>query len=86
MEEFLTWLKDFWTLISTPGTQMPVSTTITVLVIVAACVYLFPAFAQWRAYRRQNPANDPKEKAKQAASRVTGSSKAKSSGKKKKKK
>lgn len=74
-------LKAFWTFISTPGSQLPSSTTIVVLIVIAVCTFLLPAFAQWRAYRRENPMEDPREKYKQKAA-----SSGTSQGKKKKKK
>lgn len=87
--QFIESLKAFWTLISTPGTELPMSTTIIVLVIIVACTFLLPQFAQWRAYRRQNGMPDPKEAAKAKANAITGTSKPsqkkKSNNKKKKK-
>lgn len=83
---FLDSLKDFWILITTPGTQMPTSTTIVTLIVIAAFTFIVPNLVQWRAYRRQNPMEDPKEKAKAAAKSVTKSqSSGKKSSKKKKK-
>lgn len=72
-------LKDFWILITTPGTQLPASTTIIVLAVIAACAFLMPSFMHWRAYRRKNPAEDPRQKFQQKAGKS-------SSPKKKKKK
>lgn len=78
-------LKSFWTLISTPGTQLPIGTTIGVMVVIALCTFLMPAFAQWVAYRRQNPMEDPREKFKSKAA-AKSASKSNSSGKKSSKK
>lgn len=82
--EFLDQLKAFWVFVSTPGSQMPASTTFIALAIITAFTFLMPAFVQWRAYRRENPMESPKERAKQAATGRTNS--AKSSGAKKNKK
>lgn len=83
MENILQWLKDFWVLISTPGSQMPISTTIAVLAVLAAVSFLLPSFVQWRAYRRKNPMDDPREKFKEKAAQKA---KANTTKKKKKKK
>lgn len=81
MEKLLESLKEFWILISTPGSKLPMETTIIVLIVIVLFAILMPAFMQWRAYRRQNPLPGPKEKLEQ----TTGEKK-KSPSKKKKKK
>lgn len=81
MEKLLESLKEFWILISTPGSKLPMETTIIVLIVIVLFAILMPAFMQWRAYRRQNPLPGPKEKLEQ-----TTREKKKSPSKMKKKK
>lgn len=82
---FLDQIKSFWVFISTPGSQMPTKTTVIALIVIAAITFLLPSFAQWVAYRRQNPMEDPREKYKAKAA-AKSASKSNSSGKKSSKK
>lgn len=86
MDQYLQLLKEFWVFITTPGSKMPTSTTITVLAILAACAFLGPSFFQWRAYRKQNPMEDPRTKMKAKTSNASTAPKPNQKKKNKKKK
>lgn len=83
--QFLDKLKEFWVLISTPGTQMPMKTTVITMIVIVAFTFLVPQLVQWRYYRRNNPTQSPKEAAKAKANAITGGA-SKSAPKKKNKK
>lgn len=46
-------LLELWRIATTPGTQLPSSTTIIVIAVIAVCSFLLPSFVRWRTYRRE---------------------------------
>lgn len=51
-------LHSFWIFMTTPGSQLPTSTTIITIIVIALVSFLLPTFVRWRAQRRPNVKRD----------------------------
>lgn len=51
-------LHSFWIFMTTPGSQLPTSTTIIAIVVIALVSFLLPSLVRWRAERRPNVKRD----------------------------